>query len=318
MQYTHQSNRLDGRVVMQRPAKPFTPVRFRIQPPLVMKIGIIGFGFVGEALANGLNDDVEICKIDPKLSTSLKDLKEFSPKASFICLPTPMSNDGSQDIEIIKNTLLEIKNLDIGGLVIIKSTVNPKNITELQSIYSDFIYNPEFLREKYAKEDFINSDLIVFGGKSSLINKASNIYKNYTKCKNKDYIYTDAISASLIKYSLNSFLATKVIFFNELNNLFEVSGAEETWENFIDYISKDKRIGNSHMMVPGHDGRFGFGGACFPKDTSALLKYAELLDIDLTVLKSAILTNNKIRASYNSNTHRENEQNVTYNNKEEK
>ena len=88
---------------MQRPAKPFTPVRFRIQPPYIMKIGIIGYGFVGKALANGLNDDVEIVKIDPKLNTSSKDLIGFNPDIIFVCLPTPMMDDGSQDIIILEN-----------------------------------------------------------------------------------------------------------------------------------------------------------------------------------------------------------------------
>ena len=76
-----------------------------------MKIGIIGYGFVGKALAEGLTDDVEIYKVDPKLNTSLIDLKEFRPNVIFICLPTPMNEDGSQDISILKNTLLESKKL---------------------------------------------------------------------------------------------------------------------------------------------------------------------------------------------------------------
>ena len=63
---------------MQRPAKPFTPVRFRLQPPLFMKIAIIGYGFVGKALENAFIDEVEILKVDPKLDTDInKDLKNF-------------------------------------------------------------------------------------------------------------------------------------------------------------------------------------------------------------------------------------------------
>ena len=75
---------------------------------------------------------------------------------------------------------------------------------------------------------------------------------------------------------------------------------------------KDSRIGSSHMNVPGHDGRMGFGGACLPKDANAIVKYAESLGIDLAVLASAIKINNKIRAKYNENTKRENEQNIFF------
>ena len=304
---------------MQRPAKPFTPVRFRIQPPNIMKIGIIGYGFVGKALSNAFHDSVKVCKIDPKLNTTIENLDTFSPDVIFVCLPTPMVNDGSQNISIVKETLLKIKSLKISGLVVLKSTVHPGNIDEIKKIIPEFVYNPEFLREKYAYEDFINSQLIVFGGKKKSTDFLSKVYKQNIKCINTDYVFTDAVSASLIKYTINSFLATKIIFFNEIYNLFTESKTDESWTNFISFLKKDHRIGDSHMMVPGHDDRFGFGGACLPKDATAIIKYAESLNIELGLIKNAINTNNQIRASYNTKTHREDEQNIKYNNfKEEK
>tara|TARA_B100000900_G_scaffold370996_1_gene349915 strand:- start:30502 stop:31350 length:849 start_codon:yes stop_codon:yes gene_type:complete len=281
-----------------------------------MKIAIIGFGFVGKALFNGLDEGVDVLKVDPKLNTSIKDLLEFKPEVVFICLPTPMKDDGSQDISIVKETLDDISKSNLNSLIVLKSTVHPGNIKEIQKILPEIIYNPEFLREKHADEDFINSKLIIFGGRKNSTKKLAKIYSEHTKCINDDYIHTDATAASLLKYTINSFLATKVIFFNELNNLFNHSGTNESWENFTDYLSVDERIGDSHMMVPGHDGRLGFGGACFPKDTKAILKYAETMDIDLSLIKSAISTNNKIRAKYNSNTEREDEQNIKYNEEE--
>ena len=302
---------------MQRPAKPFTPVRFRIQPPYIMKIGIIGYGFVGKALANGLNDDVEIIKIDPKLNTSSKDLIGFNPDIIFVCLPTPMMDDGSQDIIILENALNDLKNNNIKCHVVIKSTVLPGNIENIEKIFPDFVYNPEFLREKSADDDFINSKLIIFGGGKSNIEFVASFYKQHTKCACKDYIFTDAVSASLIKYTINSFLATKVIFFNEIFNLFNKINTTESWDNFTSFISKDERVGSSHMMVPGHDDRLGFGGACFPKDTAALSKYANSLEVELSLIKSVINKNNKIRSGYNSQTDREEEQNISFKNKTE-
>jgi len=282
-----------------------------------MKIGIIGYGFVGKALCNAFHDSVELFKVDLKLNTTIEELNEFSPDATFICLPTPMKDDGSQDISIVEKIFYKIKDLNLSGLIILKSTVHPGNINILEKILPDFVYNPEFLREKHASDDFINSKLIVFGGKKDSRIKLSKIYSNYTKCKYSEYIFTDAVSASLIKYTINTFLATKVIFFNELHNLFDATNTNESWDNFIYFLSKDPRIGNSHMMVPGHDGRYGFGGACLPKDAAAIMKYSNSLNVELGLIKNVINTNNQIRAKYNKGTYREDEQNIKYNTDEE-
>jgi len=277
-----------------------------------MKIGIIGYGFVGKALEAGLNDDVKVIKIDPKLNTQIKDLINFKPNAIFICVPTPMNEDFSQDISIIKSVLIDLKNLNLNSLVVLKSTVLPDHIQEIENIFPSFVYNPEFLREDHAIEDFITSKLIVLGGEKASSDLLANIYKHHSRCLCTDFVYTDPTAASLIKYTINSFLATKVTFFNELNALFNKSGTSESWDGFIDAISKDKRIGSSHMDVPGHDGRFGFGGACLPKDSNAFSIYAENKDNELNVLKTAISTNNNIRASYNVLTNRELEQNIKF------
>tara|TARA_B100000900_G_scaffold414147_1_gene439992 strand:- start:15 stop:857 length:843 start_codon:yes stop_codon:yes gene_type:complete len=277
-----------------------------------MKIGIIGYGFVGKALEAGLNEDVELLKIDPKLHTKITDLENFKPNVIFICVPTPMNDDFSQDISILQNVIKQLKILNLQSLIVIKSTVLPKHIIEIDKQISEFIYNPEFLREKHANQDFIESKLIVFGENNTSAKRLEEIYRDHSKCICTDYIYTDAIAASLIKYTINSFLATKVTFFNELHSLFNQSGTSESWDNFILAIANDSRIGNSHMQVPGHDGRLGFGGACLPKDSSAFNIYSEEVGEPLSLLKKVIETNNKIRAEYNVKTTRELEQNIKY------
>ena len=277
-----------------------------------MKIGIIGYGFVGKALAAGLNEDVSLLKIDPKLNTNINDLIDFKPNAIFICVPTPMNEDFSQDISILNDVIKKLNVLNLQSLIVIKSTVLPTYIIEIEKQISEFIYNPEFLREKHANQDFIDSKLIVFGENNTSAKKLEEIYRDHSKCICTDYIYTDAIAASLIKYSINSFLATKVTFFNELNSLFNQSGTEESWDNFILAIANDPRIGNSHMQVPGHDGRLGYGGACLPKDSNAFNIYSEEVGEPLSLLKKVIKTNNKIRAKYNVKTLRELEQNIKY------
>ena len=103
------------------------------------------------------------------------------------------------------------------------------------------------------------------------------------------------IAASLIKYSINSWLATKVTWFNELYKLHQASGSHSTWEQFIDMVTRDTRIGNSHMQVPGPDGQFGFGGHCFPKDTKAFLYYSKLKKNELKLLQKTIDLNKSQR-----------------------
>ncbi len=302
---------------MQRPAKPFTPVRFRLQPPYNMKIGIVGFGFVGKALKNGLRDSVDCIEIDPKLDTNLSDLSNHKPDIVFICLPTPMNDDGSQNIDIVRDAVFELNKHDPNILVVLKSTILPKYVIEISKLTKNLVINPEFLRDKHANEDFINSEIIVFGGEKENCDKLAKFYENHTKCLCKDYVVTDNISASLIKYTINTFLALKVVFFNELKSVFDNLNSQNDWFKFINAISKDKRIGNSHMNVPGPDGRYGFGGPCFPKDVKALIEYSREIGSELSLLNKANTINNNIRAQYNDVTVREKEQNIKFNSKKE-
>tara|TARA_Y200000002_G_scaffold125417_1_gene102953 strand:+ start:5374 stop:6225 length:852 start_codon:yes stop_codon:yes gene_type:complete len=280
-----------------------------------MKIGIIGYGFVGKAMENGIKDNVDIFLVDPILNTKISDLKDFLPEIIFICVPTPMNEDGSQDLSIINLVLKEIKENSINSKIVIKSTVLPDGIIEIEKLIPDVIYNPEFLREKHAFEDFIGSEIIIFGGQKDSANEIANFYKKHTNCINSDYQFTDLITASMVKYSINTFLSTKVIFFNQIFNIFKSLSNEKNWEQFVKIISKDKRIGSSHLSVPGHDGRYGFGGACLPKDSSALINYASSIDESLTLLEKSVEINNSIRSAYDKETQREIDQSINFENK---
>lgn len=281
-----------------------------------MKVSIIGHGFVGKALENSLKEGTNSLIIDPIYRNKVEDIAIYDPDFIFICVPTPMKNDGNQDLEILHNVICQLNNIHISAEIILKSTVLPNAINSLKSLMPDIIYNPEFLTEKNANQDFINSELILFGGESKNTQKISSFYNQYTKCKSTNHIHTDLISASLIKYTINSFLASKVIFFNELFNLFNKSGTKETWQNFIEAVSLDSRIGKSHMQVPGPDGRFGYGGACFPKDTKALFKYSISVESPFEILKKVIDINDEIRGAYDSATDREVEQNISFYNED--
>ena len=280
-----------------------------------LKLGIVGHGFVGKATDSGFNKRVTKFVVDPIYNTTTEDLKEFQPEIVFVCVPTPMSDDGSQNSKIIETVIRELNEYCPKSIKVVKSTVLPAILKKLEAIEPNLVYNPEFLREKHADSDFINSDMIIFGGDRNVSSVVSDAYRRHSRCKTKEYIYTDLLTASFIKYSINTFLASKVIFFNELNAVYENLEVNDSWESFINIISKDKRIGESHMNVPGHDGKKGFGGACFPKDTLALIKYAENIGVDLSLIKSTIKKNNLIRSKYSDLELRETEQNVSFDDK---
>ena len=125
------------------------------------------------------------------------------------------------------------------------------------------VYNPEFLTEANSFEDFINPNMQVLGGKWKDCEVVEKAYVRHSSVKIVPTFKVDLITASLIKYTINSWLATKVTFFNELYSLHQASGTKVPWENFTEMLSQDGRIGDTHMSVPGTDGKFGFGGHCF-------------------------------------------------------
>ena len=280
-----------------------------------LKIGIVGHGFVGKATDWGFNENTSKFIVDPKNRTNIDQLAEFNPELIFVCVPTPMGENGIQDSSIIEAVVQELSAKCQESIIVIKSTVLPSILEKIEKTNTKIIYNPEFLREKHANEDFMNSEMIIFGGDKDIATQVSKFYLDHSRCKTTQHIFLGISSASLVKYSINSFLATKVLFFNEIHDVFNKLKNNDDWKTFIETVSLDKRIGDSHMNVPGHDGKKGFGGACFPKDTSALLKYAQDIGVDLDVLKIAINKNNKIRSQYTELGAREKEQNVSFDDK---
>ena len=277
-----------------------------------LKIGIVGHGFVGKATDWGFSKNVEKFLVDPLYDTNINDLSNFKPELIFICVPTPMSDDGSLNSKILESTIKETTKNCPDSIIVIKSTVLPSVLEKLESINKSIIYNPEFLREKHANDDFLNSKMIILGGDRDVAKKVSKYYLDHSKCLTKEHVFLDISSASLVKYTINTFLATKVVFFNEIYQIFKNLDSNVAWESVIATLALDKRMGDSHMNVPGHDGKYGFGGACFPKDSMALIKYCDQINVELSVLKTAIKTNNKIRKNYDGLDEREKEQNVSF------
>ena len=265
-----------------------------------MNIGIIGNGFVGSAILHGFIlhvSDIMIYDKDPKLSThSMKDLV-YGSDVIFVCVPTPMFESGECDLSIVESVVDELSLYDVIGqkVIVIKSTVVPGTVEYLAEKYTkmNFVFNPEFLTERAARLDFINTSRIVMGSNKPLaLDIVENLYR--LRFPHTKIIKTDFGTAQLIKYMGNCFFATKVSFMNEMYQICEAIGG--SWEKAIEGFITDGRIGNSHIDVPGHDGDMGFGGKCFPKDLNAMIKRAEELGVDPSVMKGAWKKNQEVRS----------------------
>jgi len=265
----------------------------------VLKLGVIGAGFVGSAVINGFSEPtVQQWVVDPKKScTSFDELLAAQPDLVFVCVPTPASADGSVDAHIIELVLEDLSAAEYCGIVVVKSTVTPDHLEKFTLKFSNLriVYNPEFLTEANSFADFINPPMQILGGQWDDCEAVEKAYVRHSKVKVVPTFKTDIVSASLLKYTINSWLATKVSFMNELYQLHQASGAATSWAQFTDMLQRDVRIGNSHLQIPGPDGEFGFGGHCFPKDTNGLLSYAKQTGVDLNVLQQAVVVNSHLR-----------------------
>lgn len=272
-----------------------------------IKVCIVGHGFVGKAVDYGFNDHTcEKIIIDPIYGTSIDETLDAD--ITFVCVPTPMSDNGTIDTSIVEESIKKLLN-QRSGIIVLKSTVTPdivKSLCTHEVGRNRVVYNPEFLTEKNATEDFVNPPMQIFGGDKSVTEKVEEIFKQHSLCKPCPVFHMEAEDASFVKYGMNCFLATKVLFFNQFYDIVEKFGGN--FGRIINAIGEDPRIGQSHTRVPGHDGRRGFGGACFPKDTSAFLHFS---DHSFSILDKTIEENNKYRKDYEK-CDREKAQNVSY------
>ena len=269
------------------------------------KIAIVGHGFVGKAVDYGFNSpDIEKIIIDPILGTTIGNLDGEYPTATFVCLPTPMGKDGNIDCQLVTDTVEFLKE-NTYGLIIVKSTITPDIVGRITFGTDRVVYNPEFLAERTANEDFANPQLHVFGGHPNKTKEVEELYKQYSICKPCQSFHMSAVDASFVKYGINSYLATKVAWFNQYYDMVNNHGGN--FYKVLNAVTHDDRVGTSHTAVPGYDGKRGFGGACFPKDTSALLGF----DPSLTILREACTINNAMRSMYEKDD-REKEQNISF------
>jgi UDPglucose 6-dehydrogenase len=241
-----------------------------------MKLGIIGCGFVGGTTYEVLKEHYETAAYDKfkiEFKNNFNKLSECP--IIFIAVPTPMSNSGKIDLTILDEVLnsLEKLNFQQKPILVIRSTAIPGTTEQLSNKYNfEFVYNPEFLREKHALEDFRNMNRVILGSdKKENLEKIKSIYLSFLP--NATYVFTDWKTAEMMKYASNVTLASQIIIANELYNV--CKNLDIDYEEIRKILGLDDRISTKHMKVPGHDGDFGFGGKCFPKDLNALIQISK-------------------------------------------
>lgn len=261
-------------------------------------IGVIGNGFVGSATTHGfgLHANVKVYDANPKMSIDTFEDTVNDSEFIFICVPTPMSLEtGRIDLSIIGSVFDRISKINTrnDNIFIVKSTVIPGTVEKLIRDYPNLniVFSPEFLTERNAKLDFINTSRIIIGGRDELAERTSTMFRS--RFPHTPILKTDVTTAQFIKYMNNCFFATKVSFMNEMKQ-----GANKlnvNWKDAVNGFLLDGRIGNSHVDAPGHDGNHGFGGKCFPKDLNAFINLFSDIGVSPDVMSAAWTKNIQVR-----------------------
>jgi UDPglucose 6-dehydrogenase len=248
-----------------------------------MKLTLIGYGFVGKAVYEVLKNHHEVRIVDPEYNDNVID---NDSDGYVVCVPTPATVTGACNMTIVETV---VKACPSDKPILIKSTISLEGWRkDLQPQGKEITFSPEFLTAANANEDFKNQDKMLFGGGDILF-----WHTVFSKCKTYKKVTASIEELILTKYLRNSFLATKVAFFNEVYDLCDL--AEIEYDHIKELVGMDDRITHSHMQVPGPDGDRGFGGACFPKDTEALLYSANVVGATLPILSTAVKSNKNIR-----------------------
>jgi UDPglucose 6-dehydrogenase len=245
-------------------------------------------------------------------SNEFNDFNEYNTNVYFICVPTPSCENGECDTSIVKSVVKRLSELITRkSIIIVKSTVEPGTTRKLNEIYSnenlDIVFCPEFLREIRANEDMYNADFSLFGtnGNVDLNNSLKKLFKNviykHRKLNFFEKIFSKSIFKShfgsfeemeLFKYTVNTFLATKVWYFNKIYEVCE--GLNIDYQKFKTLFPLEERLGTSYgHQVPGYDGKFGAGGSCLIKDPLGMCALQKKLNISNIVLDE-IMTENYI------------------------
>jgi UDPglucose 6-dehydrogenase len=295
-------------------------------------IAAIGQGFVGGSLTTVFSErGFEVYAYDkagkyakgawrrgddetslPQRPISIKDLvsicesKEKFSNVYFVCLPTPMYEDGAADLSIVESVLKELAAVPGERIAVIKSTVPPGSTERWNKKFLEsglrVIFNPEFLTEANALDDMRNQNRIILGGPRPWINNVKQVFE--AAFPNIPVIKTSSTNAELVKYFTNCFLAMKISFANEMYQICQAldsEGLNADYDRLVEIATLDKRLGTSHWKVPSFEtdengkNLFGFGLSCFPKDINALITVAKSYEVDPKMLSATWTKNLEVR-----------------------
>lgn len=268
----------------------------------MLKIGIIGGGFVGGATSLLSSEQVQtlVYDLDPKKckpeGTTFEDI--LQTEGVFICVWTPITtteNDyGKCNTKLVESIIKQLRDAEYKGYIIVRSTV-PVGFCKSQGVY----FMPEFLTEKNWKYDFLNCEKWIFGWNMSASKEEIQSFTEWmtkvihsSNVTHKNIAFVDSNSAECIKYTRNCFLSVKISFFNELYQFTQSHGID--YETIKELATDDKRVGKSHTSVPGHDNYRGFGGHCFPKDCASWEYQLKEKNVRSDIISAANKRNNEV------------------------
>jgi len=265
-------------------------------------IGIVGYGFVGKAVAQ-LKDVLTTYIYDPsnKQHNSLKSKENaYNADIIFVNVPTDLL-DGRLNVAIVEECMEDYKNFSNSNTstIVIKSTLPVGACDNLSGTFQlpNIVFNPEFLTQRTAMEDFINQEEVYLAGMPKHTEKVKAIYKLFFKHHNNvnaEYFETQNYKEiELLKLARNTFYSVKVSYCNNLYNLCKQQQID--YDMFQKHFARAEWVGDQHTYVPGPDGKFGYGGKCLPKDSIELLNFAKSCGTLFNMLKESINFNSTQR-----------------------
>lgn len=256
-----------------------------------MKIAIMGMGVVGRAVAAGARG-CSLSTFDKYRTDRTANMLAFDEtEMCFVCVPTPTDQCG-QDLIEIHACLEGLAKRNYKGVVVMKSTVIPGTMDILKNMYPSLrlVHNPEFLTERNAKQDFIKQPAVLLSGDLSDTLEVDKFYEKILKVP-RTFSSPKYLTTEWAKYLHNCALAVKLSYLNEI---YALIGSQEIYDRAVEYADLFGNIGTNHA-VPGPDGKFGWGGMCFPKDMLAVFALALEKKIQAHTIKGAIDTNRALR-----------------------
>lgn len=264
-----------------------------------ISINIIGMGYVGGGMSHLLernNVEFNVCDLNEKQGdfnyfNNVPELVNFSEtncdiSCYVICVPTPSDSEGNCDISIVKSVLSKLnENVTKETYTIIKSTIVPGTARKFNEEYPELniVFSPEFLTEKNYLDDIYNAKFVILGippkFDMSKYQKVLKVMRLFYKHNSQiDIFMRNYEEAELFKYTLNTYFATKITFFNEIHELCEKMNVD--YQKLKELFKLDPRVGSYGINVPGPGNDFyGFFLKCLPKEVKSMVKLQEKLEL---------------------------------------